>query len=206
MPYSIPLAKISVNEYKTLLKGQNLLPSRQILLQDIDARFSAIEAKGIGDLDALKKILSKPDKLAAFAESTGIPAEYLNILRREMGSMEAKPVKISDFPGLDSALVVGMQNEGFKTDRDVFESEKPLDWELSCLSDLTRINGVGAVAARLFYDAGYRSAEEIAQGNAKEMLEKITAVNAEKKFYKASLGEKDMQFCIDAAALLIKYT
>ncbi len=206
MSYSIPVAKISLSEYKALLKTQNLLPSRQILWEEIDTRFAAIEAQGITDLDTLKKKLAQPDKLAVFAEKTGVPTEYLNILRREMGSLTANPVKIADFPGLDSALIVGLQNQGIKTAKDVFESEKPLDWELTCLCDLTRINGVGAVAARMFYDAGYRSAEEIAQGDAKDMLEKITAVNAEKQYYKASLGEKDMQFCIDAATLVVKYT
>ena len=68
------------------------------------------------------------------------------------------------------------------------------------------MNGIGAIAARLFFDAGYHSVSDIASGNAAEMKDKIHQVNAKKSLYKANLGEKDMQFCIDAAALLIKYT
>ncbi|MEX1307993.1 MAG: DUF4332 domain-containing protein [Eubacteriales bacterium] len=206
MLYSISLERISLSEYQALLKKQTLVPSRQILWDDIDARFSAIKAQGIADLATLKKELAKPDKLAAFAEKSGVPAEYLNILRRQMGSLTAKSVKITEFPGLNSTLVENLQTQGFKTAKDVFESDQPLDKELTCLCDLTRINGVGAVAARLFYDAGFRSIEDMAQADAKDILEKITTVNAENQFYKATLGLKDMQFCIDAASLLIKYT
>ncbi len=39
-----------------------------------------------------------------------------------------------------------------------------------------------------------------------DMLARISAVNAQKGFYKANLGEKDMQFCIDYAQLLVTYS
>ncbi len=38
------------------------------------------------------------------------------------------------------------------------------------------------------------------------MLEKVSAVNKVHRYYKAKLGVKDMQFCIDFALLLNKYT
>jgi len=206
MPYSIPLSKISIGEYKTLLKAQSLLPSRQILMENIDANFVAIEKQGISDLAELKKALGNPKKVADFSAISGISAAYLTILRREMGSLEPNPVKISDFPEVDSALIASLQKLGISTAKDVFENDQSLDIELRCLCDLTRINGVGAIAARMFYDAGYHSPKDIANAKPKEMLEKINTVNADKQFYKASLGEKDMQFCIDAATLLIRYT
>ena len=77
--------------------------------------------------------------------------------------------------------------------------------ELFCLCDLVRINGVGPVAARAFYEAGYHSASEVAAAYAEDMLEKVSAVNETHHYYKAKLGIKDMQFCIDFALLLNKY-
>ena len=78
--------------------------------------------------------------------------------------------------------------------------------ELFCLCDLVRINGVGPVAARAFYEAGYSSTSDVAIADAEDMLEKVSAVNKVHRYYKAKLGIKDMQFCIDFALLLNKYT
>ena len=63
---------------------------------------------------------------------------------------------------------------------------------------------MGAVAAKAFYEAGYKSVEDVANANAAEMLEKVCDINRIKQYYKAKLGLKDMQFCIDFALLLTR--
>ena len=68
-----------------------------------------------------------------------------------------------------------------------------------------RINGVGPLAARAFYEAGYQSALEISEANPQEMLEKVSEVNEIHHYYKARLGIKDMQFCVDFALMLKKF-
>jgi predicted flap endonuclease-1-like 5' DNA nuclease len=98
-----------------------------------------------------------------------------------------------------------LNDTGIKTSKDYFEHNGAADDELFALCDLVRINGVGAVAARTFFEAGYASAADVASANAAEMLAAVTAVNERKQYYKAKLGEKDMQFCIDSANLLIRY-
>jgi len=69
--------------------------------------------------------------------------------------------------------------------------------------DLVRINGVGAVAAKSFLDAGYKSISDIANTNSDEMLVGVSAVNDIKHYYKAKLDTKDMQFCIDFARIIM---
>lgn len=64
---------------------------------------------------------------------------------------------------------------------------------------------MGAIAAKAFYEAGYKSVVEVAVADAAVMLGKVSEVNEAKQCYKAKLGIKDMQFCIDFASLLIKY-
>ncbi len=176
-----------------------------MLLQNIDRNFEVIEKQNIMNIAQLKKQLSAPQKLAALAANTGISEEYLVLLKREIGSLEQKPVPIADFPGVDDAAVAGLNNRGIKTSKECFESGLSGMGELSCLCDLVRINGVGPVAAKAFYEAGYRSVAEVAGAKAAVMLEKVSAVNAVKGYYKAKLGVKDMQFCIDFASLLIRY-
>jgi len=205
MEYTLDLERLSVQEYKTLLKQQNLLPGRRILLQDIDENFTKFESKGINTVAQLKKSLSTPAKIADIAAVSGIPEEYLVILKREIGSLLQKPVPLSGFPGIDSTLVAKLGGAGLKSSKEYWEAKQDLSDELFCLCDLVRINGVGPVAARAFYEAGYRSISDVAAADAAVMLAKVSAVNEVRCYYKANLGQKDMQFCIDFALLLNKY-
>ena len=205
MPYNLDLSTLSIQDYKELLKGQNLLPGRRMLWQNIDHNFEAITKQGIVNVAQLKKQLAASQKMEAFAMATGISEEYLTILKREIGSLEQKPVPIASFPGVGDAIASNLNSRGIKTSKEYFESGSPNTEELFSLCDLVRINGVGAVAAKAFYEAGYRSAKEVAGADAAIMLERVSKVNEAKGYYKAKLGVKDMQFCIDFASLLVKY-
>lgn len=205
MEYNLDLDRLSVQEYKDLLKQQNLLPGRRILWQDIDKNFALFESKGIKSVADLKKSLSTPKRIAAFATESGISEEYLVILKREIGSLEQKAVPLSEFPGINSLLLEKLGESGLRTSKEYWDQKPDVPGELFCLCDLVRINGVGPVAARAFYEAGYHSASEVATADAEDMLEKVSAVNEVHHYYKAKLGIKDMQFCIDFALLLNKY-
>lgn len=206
MPYSLDLKQITVTDYELLLKNQNLLPGRRILLEEIDSRFEAIKRAGVDSADCLKKELSTPQKLAAFAAKSGIPEAYLVILKRELGSLEQKPVPLANFPDMDAVLLQSLEQKSIRNSKDYLERAAGTSAELDALCDLVRINGVGAVAARVFYEAGYRSAADVAHAQAGTMLARVNAVNEQKKYYNAKLGVKDMQFCIDFAVLLEKYS
>ncbi len=151
------------------------------------------------------KHLSSPAKIAAVAADSGIPREYLVILRREIGSLQPKPVPLARFPGIDPALISKLAGAGLKTSKAYWEDRRTASDELFCLCDLVRVNGVGPVAAKTFYEAGYRSVSDVVGANAAVMLQKVCAVNATRQYYKMKLGVKDMQFCIDFASLLAEY-
>ncbi len=217
MGYSVDLNRIPVLRYMEMLKMQNLLPGRKILLENIDENFCRITDFGIHNLAELKTYISSPQRLIAFSAKTGIPENYLTILKREMGSLEQKPVPISDFPGISADIISALLNKGIKTSKDIF-SINPNNFsalsnkmgielstlqKLSGLCNLVRINGIGAMAARTIYESGYKDIVEIAQAKSAELLEKMNAVNKDKQYYKASLGEKDMQFIIDAANMIL---
>jgi hypothetical protein len=204
MSYNIDLSALSLIDYLQMLKDQNLLPGRMILLQDIDNRFSAMEKMGVMNIAQLKKQLSTPQRLLSLSMESGIPEDYLTILKREIGSLEQKPVLLLSFPNIDNAVISELEGRGIKNSKEYFESGLSVSDELFRLCDLVRINGVGAVAAKTFYEAGYRSVSDVAEARPTEMLERVSKVNDEKAYYKAKLGLKDMQFCIDFAAVIIK--
>ncbi len=205
MDYHLDLARLSIQEYQELLKKQNLLPGRRVLWQDMDKNFALLQSQGINTLAQLKKILATPVKIAAFAAVSGIAEEYLGILKREIGSLEPKPVPLAAFPGIDPPLIGALNAAGLKTSKDYFEYYQATADELFCLCNLVRINGVGPAAAKTFYEAGYRSVADVAGADGAVMLERVSAVNERQGYYKARLGQKDMQFCIDFALLLEKY-
>ncbi len=219
MGYSLDLSKISIDSYKEILKNQYLLPSRKILHQDIDASFNAIHSCQIRNLGELKCVLSTSQKLGAFSEKSGLSKDYLTILRREIGSIEPKTVLIKEFPEMEEKVLVSLAHTGIKTSKDYYEFYDSLKdkieitqkisisidkvQELYCLCDLVRINGVGAVAAKSFFDAGYESVYDVAETVAEDMLERVSKVNDIKHHYKTKLGTKDMQFCIDFARIIV---
>ena len=205
MGYTLPLEQISLNDYRQLLRQQNLLPGRRILQEQLDERFALLASSGLTNLAQLSAVLATPVKLASLVAKTGIPEEYLTILRRELGSLAQKPVPLSDFPGCNEVQIRELANAGIRNSRDYWERCRKPGEPLSALCDLVRINGVGAVAARAFYEAGFGYVAAVAQANAADMLSRVNTVNAEKGYYKAKLGEKDMQFCIDYAKLLLLY-
>lgn len=220
MGYSIELKNISIKDYKEILENQNLLPSRRILQDNIEKNFQAINNGGISNLDELYKFLNKPQKLELFASNTGLSIEFLTILKREIGSLIQKPVPIADFPDLLPEIQNKFNENGIKTSKELYDfsngfsdkkhvcdkigvSENNIK-ELFSLCDLVRVNGVGAVFARILYIAGINGVEDLAEASAEDILQKVIEINKDNRYTKAKLGQKDMQFCIDFAKVITR--
>ncbi|HCC38259.1 MAG TPA: hypothetical protein DEQ14_12010 [Treponema sp.] len=219
MGYNIDLNKISILKYMEILKSQNPLPGRRILLENIEENFRKITDTGIHSLAELKNSISSKQKLSIFPQKTNIDENYLTILKREIGSLEQKPIPVSDFPGISAGTLSALENQGIKTSKDVYNlSINPGNissvsrktgiktselLEINIMSNLVRINGIGTAAAKAIYESGYKSIDDIAHAKAAKLLEKMNTANANKQYYKANLGEKDMQFIIDAAKIIL---
>lgn len=221
MPYGVDLNKVTLEVYKDILKKQVLLPSRKALQTDIDDVFKHIRREGVHTMLDLKQALSTTGRITSFSERLNIPMDYLTLLRREIGSFEPKSVRLADFPEIPLDTLQAMRQNGLMTTKDFYDfcqenADKAITSfklalpmseieKLCCLSNLVRINGVGAIAARSFYEAGYKCVPSIAETTAEEMLERVTKVNQQKKYYKNPLGLKDMQYCIDYAKLIVSF-
>lgn len=218
--YAPNLDKVPLEHYRDILKTQRLLPSRTLLGEQTDARFAAMANAGIRTLGELKKILSSTKKRAAFAETSGVPDEYLNLLRREIGSLEPKAVNLSEFPEVAEPDLAALSAAGIHTSRELFTrytahndpeefaraigAEVAAIQDLFCLCDMVRVNGAGPLWVRLLYEAGFESLRDVALADAADMLTRTDAVNRQKRYYTLTLGIKDMRFCIDAANILLR--
>ena len=218
MKYSTDLGKLGLDEYLEIIRCQDLLPGRKALHLNLDSNFSLIKEAGIKNLGELLKAISTAPKLKCFSEKAGISEDYLVLLKREAGTLEPKAVNLKDFPGIDVTITDSLFQSGIKTSKDFYELfntdndsgrvskelaiSESMAHELYCLCSLARINGIGASAAKCFFEAGFLSVSDIAETSAEEMLFRVSRINIEKQYYKAKLGTKDIQFCIDYANIL----
>ena len=216
MNYAINLNRITMADYKEHLLSIELLPSRRVLLDSIDQRFSAITASGLNDIGAFLQAVSTPKKLSDLSQKTFVGEDYLKILKREIGSLVPKNVALAEFDMLTPNTVETLKSAGLRTSKDYYEAYPDIDGSeirnndserLYRLCDLVRINGIGALAAKMFLEAGYASVADIASGNPEEMVKKVNTLNADKHDYDGQpLGLKDMTFCIVHAKMLMKYS
>jgi hypothetical protein len=219
MGYSIDLKSISLPAYRDMLKTKELPTSRRLLHQGINAAFAQLQKGGFEDAEALLKGLSTPKKIKDVSQKTGVSAEYLALLKRELGGLEVKSMNLGAFPYLSPDILSPLTEKGLKDSEDVYEYtqcfaepqslcdlagiSEPQAREVCALCDLVRISGVGKVFAHILYDAGYRCLREIAEEDATHLRDNANRIGVA-TYGIESLGLRDAQYCIDSAALLLK--
>jgi len=122
--YHINLEKYHLDRFKDELRESELIPSRRILKDDIETRFKVLEDKSIQNLQDLANVLKTPKKTREFAKESGLPEDYLLILRREVNSYTPKPVNLDKFPGVEKDTVSKLQNAGIKNTAHLFKRVK----------------------------------------------------------------------------------
>ena len=217
--YYLDLNRFTLEELKELLKSSRLLPSQQILLDDIDERFAVLKGMGIESLAQLQKALKTKKSVVAFAAETGMLENYLTVLRREVNSYQPKPINLKDFPGVDMGVIQTLEQQGIKNtkqlfphvltpeSREVFAEENQIVaedlLELTKLTDVARLKWVGPKFARLVIESPYDTVENIAGSDYEEFYRAIMRVNEEKGIYKGGLGLEDMKLWITAVVPLV---
>ena len=70
---------------------------------------------------------------------------------------------------------------------------------LAKLTDLSRIRWVNHTFAYVLFEAGYDTAEKVANADYGELYETVKKVNEEREIYKGHIGQHDMKLCVEAA-------
>jgi hypothetical protein len=219
-PYHIDLERFSLERFRQTLETGQVLPGRKMLKEKIPERFAVLESMGIQNLKELTEALKTKARVERFAQESGLPTDYLVVLRREANSHVPKPVNLGDFPGVDPEHIKKLAAVGIKHSKHLFERAMSRGdraalsgqvdvpsgdlLELVKLSDLARVSGVGPVFARIMLDAGIDSLEKLANSSADATFERFVAVNKEKQYTGARFTVKDVQYCIRMANELPK--
>ena len=212
--YHADLSKISLDDFAESLRSRTMIPSRKALKDDLEHRFALLKARGLKSMADVLSALKAKVSMALVASETGLSLEYLNLLRREINSYLPSPVVLSKIPGVDSQLVDTLAAVGITNSRHLFRSaathaarielaaslgvpSERLD-ELICLSDLSRLYGVGPVFARLLYDAGFHTMETLRSKTAEDLV----ALYEKRTGKPADFGAHEVQVTLEMAAVL----
>ena len=209
--YDIDLEKYGLQKFKHDLKARDMIPSRVGLKEELDSIFKILENNSIRNLKELIDRLRTKPKIELFSSETCLPIEYLTILKREAKSYLSNPIRLDKFPGIQANYVGRLETEGIRNSRQLFNEAKRKDErerlsqktsipieilvELVCLSDLARAYGVGPVFARMIFDVGIQSIEELVQYTAEEIIR----IYEEKEGKRADFGVHEIQFSLDLA-------
>ena len=215
MGYYIDLKSISIDTYKDILKATDLLPSWKILEQDIDQSFEAIKKYNVENLDELLATLKDKKRIQAFSEQSGIPENYLTVLRRVVNGYRQKPNRFKDFACISETVVQKLEQSGLNNTLKIYEEILTVEKRnklsektgisstdimmLTKLTDLSRIKWVNHTFAYVLLEAGYDTAEKVADANYRELYEAIKQLNKERKIYNAHIGLRDINRCIESA-------
>jgi hypothetical protein len=215
MGYYIDLTGISIDEYKEILKSADLLPSQMILKDNIDEIFGRIKMEEIENMEELRKALGSKKKLQGFSEQSGISEDYLKILIRNVNSYRQRPSKIRDFPDVSENTILKLEDLGIKTTLQLYDriltpqsryeissrtGISPSDLlRLAKLTDLCRIRWVSHAFAYVLLEAGYDTAEQVANADYNQLYEQVKKLNEERQIFRGHIGLHDMKLCVEAA-------
>ena len=211
--YHLDLSAFSLEKLKYLFKNTRLLPSQQILQENIDERFACLEQNGVDNLQQLQKALKTKSDVQSFAKVTGLPIDYLTILRREVNSYQPKPINLKDFPCVNPEVVDKLEQIGIKNtkqlfvnvltrkERSEFANQNQIEYEdileLNKLTDVARMKWVGPKFARLLVESEYDTVEKVANSNYEELYQALVRINEESGIYKGKFGIEDLKSWVD---------
>lgn len=218
--YHIDLEKYSLTKFKEELIQAELIPSRKILKDEIDLRFGILKDNDVENLQNLSDLLKTPKKTREFAKTTGLPDDYLLILRREVNSYQPKPVNLEKFPGVKSGTVQKLKNHDILNTGHLFErvkkseernklaEETGLDiceiLELTKLTDLSRVKWIGPIFARIFVDSGTDTVFKLSKSDYNVLYKKLVEINNINEYTHAKFTKKDVLLCVNISKMVPK--
>jgi hypothetical protein len=218
MGYYIDLERISIDDYKTMLKTADLIPSWRVVQDHIDEHLDMVKQHNIHTVAELKQALKTTGHVRTFSQQSGLPEQYVAVLRRVTNGYHPKPNRIQDFPCLAEEIVVKLNTVGIKNTlqlypeivtakkRSELAERTGIDTQdimtLTKLTDLSRIRWVNHTFASVLLEAGYDTAKKVAHADYHDLYDTIRHLNTKRALYKGNIGAHDMKLCVEAAQVL----
>lgn len=218
--YEVDLQQITLLEFQALLSRQNLMAARRVLKNGIDTKFAALSAAGLNDVSELAANLQTEAQTEALAERSGVAADYLGLLKREIANLTPRQVLLSDFPYLSQDAVIVLAENRIKNPKDFYLASAgcrdgqrvcrslgipdAVAAELCGLCDLIRVNGLGPVFARILYEAGFTGVASLAGTAPEEVYRRTRELNEIHCYTRVLPRLEEISYCVDFAKLLLR--
>jgi len=212
--YSKP-ETVNLDDLRTRIKTTDLIPSRVILLEDIDGLFDRISQKGIQTWADLQKAIKNPKNLEEFSRETGIDLQYLVLLRREVEGYLPKPFNLKDIDWVPQEVIKKLVDKGIINSELLFSKLSEMKLRTSYaeevgidsaqllylvnLASLSRVQWVSPTTARMLIEAGYENCQKLASAKGDALFEAMIRVNAGGKYFKGTIGLRDINRLVEAA-------
>lgn len=213
MGYHLDEHAIDLDALQERLKGTDLIPSQVPLLDGLTENTRSIGKAGIASLADLRSALKTEKSLGLLARRSGVDAGYLRLLKRTINGFFPKPRPLKDIDWLATPAVAELNKAGIKDTRQLFEAaiagsetcagQLGIDdkdaQELLAVSDLCRIQWVSPTFARALAAAGMANASAVAGADPETLFEAIKDANRDARFYKGTVGLRDIRRLVAAA-------
>ncbi len=215
MSYHLKDHELPLADVQRRIEETDLVPSRAALLNEIQSNFQRLSKTGINTLADLRKQIKNARQVPSFAKKAGIEEAYLILLRREIESYFPKPFPIRAFDWLPQRECRALDEAGCRNSQKIYdalcswERRKQLseDWNMDrsfletlyCLVNLTRVQWISPLAARMMVSAGYDSPQKIANAEAEALCDAVNAINREHKFFQGNISLRDIKRLVHAA-------
>jgi len=216
MTYHIDAERVSLDDLRKRIEETDLVPSRTSLLDGINTKTTVLQQHGIPTLASLRKELKNSKRMEALSKATGIDKQYLTLLRREIESYFPQPSALKAFDWLPEGEIAKLEEKGIRHTAAFYEAACSVDSRtefakstgvdiaileaLVRLADLTRVQWVSPIVARMLVEAGYDSASKVAAADAEELCEALVGVNEGDRFFKGKIGLRDIKRLVRAAS------
>jgi hypothetical protein len=216
MAYYIDAEQVSLDSLRKRIEETDLVPSRASLLDEIQAKFKALEQEGITTLARLRNEIKNAKRLEAVSNTTGIDRQYLTLLRREIEGYFPKPAALKDLDWLPEGEIAKLEENGIRDAAALYQAASSAKSRtelaestgvdvavleaLVRLADLTRVQWVSPTTARMLVEAACDSASKLAAADAEELCEALVRVNEGGRFFKGKIGLRDIKRLVRAAS------
>ncbi len=214
MGYYTDNINTTLDELQRRIEDTDLVPSRSTLKEGIDEKFSSLKDMGLDTVESLRRELKNSKNILTLSARTGVDAQYLTLLRREIESIIPKAFPIKDFVWLSEEVIDRLKKSGYKNSENLFtafeccgidqiarntEVNEKVLMELSHIVSLVRIQWISPLVARMLYLTGYTDIGKASSADAEKMCKEMDEINKKYGFFNGKIGLRDIKRIIKAA-------
>lgn len=206
MAYYRDLTKMTLSDLKDLIQSEALIPSWQILKEEI----SLLDRLKFHNLEEMFNVLKTKKKAEVYAGDHDLPLDYIVVLRRFIMGLKPSPNRLCDLP-ISKVTIQVLHDLGYRNTLDVYDKLLTHDARtlmaketgisiqefdmLIILADLSRIRWVNHTFSYVLYKLGY-TVKKLQTVDGNILYRQVLELNERDHLYGGHIGLRDMELLV----------